>query len=152
VLTLSPGSFFPWHNPDEALDAVGSGTITPDDQIVAGDALAIINYINSFGAGAIPANAVIGEPFGFIDTTGGPNDTGDNNVAPNDALAIINAINAGQGGEGEGSGRNSGWSTSGVKGSGDGGQSAPTAAGNNEDLLTLLALDTAQQTARRRRA
>jgi Dockerin type I domain len=98
--TVDMGAFevqpmHPWHNNAKPLDVVGSGTVTPDGQVVAGDALAIINYINAFGAGTVPAGAAVGQPYGFLDTSD------DNNVAPNDALDVINAINAGQGGEGE---------------------------------------------------
>ena len=90
----------PWHNAANRLD-VSSSEGLPDGHVVAGDALAIINYINAFTAGAVPANAAIGQPFGFLDTDGGVNGSGDNFVAPNDALAVINFINSGLGGEGE---------------------------------------------------
>jgi hypothetical protein len=69
--------------------------------ISPGDVLAIVNYINAFGTGPVPANAAVGLPFGFLDTAGGVNGGGDNIVAPNDALGVINVINSGLGGEGE---------------------------------------------------
>jgi hypothetical protein len=94
----------PWHNVMNRLD-VTSSEGSPDGHVVAGDALAIINYINAFTASAVPAIAGIGKPFGFLDTDGGENGTGDNFVAPNDALAVINFINAGLGGEGEAAAR-----------------------------------------------
>ena len=53
-----------WHNVLHALDVNGDGLV------VAGDALAIINYINAFGPRAVPANAAVGPP--YLDTFGGP--------------------------------------------------------------------------------
>ena len=61
----------------------------PDDHIVAGDALDVINYLNAFGAGPVPANVEIGQPFGFLDTSGGPNGAGDNFITAGDALDVI---------------------------------------------------------------
>ena len=58
------------------------------------DALAVINFINAFGSGPVPINAIPGVP--YIDANR------DGHVAPNDALAIINFINAGGIGEGAG--------------------------------------------------
>ena len=146
VLTLSPG--FPWHNDANPFDTVGSGTITPDGQVVPGDALAVINYINAFGPGPVPDGAALGLPFGFLDTTGGPNGTGDNNIAPADALEIINAINAGQGGEGEANREGEApaeplAATAGLS------SSASRPAG--DELLTLLALDIANHSSRRKK-
>ncbi len=99
---------------------------------MAGDALAIINYLNAFGAGPVPANAALGQPFGFLDTSGGANGAGDNFVTAGDALDVINFLNAGLGGEGES------------------GNSVETETENESDLLTLLALDIALQPKRRR--
>ena len=113
-IKLSPGSLFPWHNDAKALD------VTNDAHVVASDALQIINYINGYGPGAVPANAVIGFPFGFLDTNQ------DNFIAPNDVLDVINAINQGLGGEGE--------------------AAAPQSF---DDLTALLAADTAEQAAHR---
>jgi hypothetical protein len=76
-----------WHNTLHGLDVSG------DVRVVAADALEIINYINAFGSGAVPASP----PFGpaYYDTTG------DDSVAPNDVVGIINFINAfGSGGPG----------------------------------------------------
>ena len=89
----------PWHNVSNGLDVTGPDG-SPDGHVVAGDALAIINYINAFGPGAVPASALIGNRSAF-DTSGGVNDVGDDFIAPADALAVINVINARQGGEGE---------------------------------------------------
>jgi hypothetical protein len=118
----------------------------PDGHVVAGDALAIINYINAFGAGAVPANATIGQPFGFLDTTGGDNGAGDNFIAPNDALDVINAINAGIGGEGES------FAPSVIAAASSTNIPRLSAATRDDwpDLLALLAFDTAQQSALRR--
>jgi Dockerin type I domain/Bacterial Ig domain len=77
-----------WFNARNGLDVTGDG------HVVAGDALAVINYINAFTAGPVPPSAPIGPNFCDVNK--------DNSVAPNDALAVINAINAGlSGGEGE---------------------------------------------------
>jgi hypothetical protein len=121
-----------WHNDANPLDVTGEGD-QPDGHVVAADALAIINFINGFGSGAVPANAQIGQPYGFLDTAGGINDVGDDFIAPNDALAVIDAINAGLGGEGESVARAS--------------VSSPLPT---NDLLSLLALDVASQPKRRR--
>jgi hypothetical protein len=86
---------FPWHNFAKPLDVRGGISVTPDNSVDAGDALAIINYINAFDPLDVPANAEEGLPFGFLDVVK------DNVIAPEDALTIINAINAGLGGEGE---------------------------------------------------
>jgi hypothetical protein len=132
--TNTPG--FPWHNFAKPLDVNGGPNNAPDGHIAANDALAIINYINGFGAGAVPDNAIIGEPFGFLDTAGGENGGGDNSVAPNDALAVINAINAGQGGEGE--------PTT------DAQPLSSSAQSVLNELIELLAIDVASQPKRRR--
>jgi hypothetical protein len=90
-----------WSNVLNPLDVNGDMHVAPND------AVAVINYVNAFGAldsGKVPGagtaigggTADSGQPFGFVDANG------DNFVAPNDALAVINGINAGQGGEGEG--------------------------------------------------
>jgi hypothetical protein len=70
-----------WQNSRLRLD------VTDDDHVVAGDALAIINYLNAFGAGELPQRETIEPP--YYDTDG------DRQVAPRDALDIIDAINAG---------------------------------------------------------
>jgi hypothetical protein len=126
-----------WHNTKNAMDGDG------DDKIAPIDALQIINYINACGnvnGGHVPAlgsttcgggRADYGKPFGYIDISG------DDFVAPNDALTVINAINAGQGGEGEA-----------IQESGVGNrESVGDASG---DLMTLLAIDVASQSKRRR--
>src|SRR5262249_17342509 len=123
--TVDIGAFevaHPWHNTVKALDVNGGPNSQPDGPVVPGDALAIINYINASGSGAVPPNAAAGQPFGFIDTSD------DNNISPIDALGVINAINAGQGGEGE---------------------AGPTLT--QSDLLALLAQDMVDQTRGSRR-
>ena len=114
----------------------------PDGAVVAGDALAIINYINAFGAGRVPANAPIGPPYyDTVDSTAAP--AGDDFVAPGDALAIINFINAfgpgisGPAGEGEGQATLAGIEST---------ASQPSMPG----VIALLALDVASQPKRRR--
>jgi autotransporter-associated beta strand protein len=69
-----------WHNAALPEDVSGDGNI------VAGDALEIINFINAFGAGPVPLSAAPEPPFYDV--------TGDNFIAPDDALAVINYINA----------------------------------------------------------
>jgi hypothetical protein len=103
-----------WHNAKLPLD------VTDDGNIVAADALSVINYINAFRAGPVPAGALIGPE--YYDTSA------DNFVAPNDALFVINFINAGGSGEGE----------VGFIGS-------PDNANADGDLLALLAVDVALQ-------
>ena len=94
-IKLSAGSIYPWHNPARMLD------VNDDTQVTPADALGIINYINAFGSGLVPAKAVLGQPYGFLDSNP------DNVIAPNDVVAVINFINAfgsglpGPGGEGE---------------------------------------------------
>jgi hypothetical protein len=95
-----------WHNTLHALDVTDSAATGIDGQVTAGDALAIINYVNANGAGTVPAGASLGPP--YIDTADSAgNLTGDGFVAAGDALAVINFINAfgsglsGPGGEGE---------------------------------------------------
>jgi hypothetical protein len=107
---------------------------------VAGDALSIINYINSFDFSEVPDDAQIGQPFGFLDTTH------DNNVAPDDVLSVINAINAinsEPGGEGE-----SPANEKRAYASTDQLSSSP--AYSFDELIGLLALDIDSQTKRRR--
>jgi hypothetical protein len=58
-----------------------------DGQITAFDVLAIVNFINAFGARAVPADAPIGPV--MLDVTG------DNLISANDALVVINDINSG---------------------------------------------------------
>ena len=87
-----------WHNTLHGLDVTGAGGVI-DNQVAPGDALAIINFINAFGSGHVPANAVYGPP--YYDTNA------DDSISPGDALAVINFINAfgsslpGPAGEGE---------------------------------------------------
>src|SRR5437867_6164727 len=78
----------PWHNVLRPLDVTGAGGL-PDGHVVPGDALVVINYLNSFVPITVPATAEIGQPFGFLDVDG------DNHVAPVDALMVINVVNAG---------------------------------------------------------
>jgi len=136
---------FPWHNEAKALDVNGGQNNAPDDHFVAGDALAVINYLNAFGSGAVPASAVLGLPFGFLDTDG------DNFVTAGDALDVINFLNAGLGGEGEGEASaecgvdpQSGYPGAECK-------AGPAAVVNDEELIGLLAMDVAEVVGRRRR-
>jgi hypothetical protein len=74
-----------WHNAAHPFDVNNDTFVTP------ADALVIINYLNAFGSGPVPA----GSPPPFYDVDS------DNFIAPNDALQVINAINSGAAGEGE---------------------------------------------------
>jgi hypothetical protein len=62
-------------------------------QSVAGDALAVIDFINAFGPQAVPIDAAAGPPFYDV--------SDDGFVSAVDALIIINNINAGIDAEGE---------------------------------------------------
>jgi hypothetical protein len=119
----------PWHNVLQHLDVTGPNGI-PDGVVLPGDALAVINYINGFGIGKIPAGAEAGAP--YLDTTGGPGGTADNRVLPGDALAIINFIN------GFGIGRPGPPLES-------EGESSMSQQAERFDLLSLLAMDVAVQ-------
>ena len=80
-----------WHNTLHGLDVTGPAGV--DGSVVAADVLAVINYINAFGSGPIPAGANFGPP--YYDTNA------DNNVAADDVIKIINYINTfGSGGSG----------------------------------------------------
>jgi hypothetical protein len=87
-----------WHNTLHPLDVTDSAATGTDDKVSAVDALAIINYINSAGAGRIPAGAPFGPP--YLDTSDSAgNLTGDGSVAAGDALVVINFINVFGGGQ-----------------------------------------------------
>jgi hypothetical protein len=109
------------------LDVTGSKKPAPDGFIVAGDVVAIINYINARSSGKIPVNGPYGPP--YVDVTG------DDQVVAGDVIEIINYINAHPGRR----------------------EAEATAARQLEsntppsDLITLLALDIAEQASRRRR-
>ena len=65
-------------NPTEPLDVDDDGFIVPKD------ALLVINYLNSIGAGPI-SGVNTGPPFFDV--------SGDDNVTPIDALLVINHLN-----------------------------------------------------------
>jgi ELWxxDGT repeat protein len=77
-ITIRPPG--PRHNLDKPLD------VTHDNNIVAGDAVEIINYINAFGPGPVDLNLPSVPP--FLDTSG------DDFIAAADVIQIINFINA----------------------------------------------------------
>jgi hypothetical protein len=127
-----------FHNAAEAgirngLDVTGAMSDEPDHSIVAGDVLAVINYINAHGAGEVPAN-VFGPSYPDVD--------GDDQIVAGDALAIINYINSGNPQEGEAA-------DSPAKNS-DAIVIAP--ADHFADLIALIASDNAAAQAKRRRA
>jgi len=132
VAEATPVEDLLWHNAAQPLDVNG------DEAISSSDALAVINRLNAFGAGAVTANSEWDGAYYDVN--------GDNSVSPADALDVINYINAGLGGEGEGF-------AAGVSDSSSGANNPHLAAAMHDDwtdLLTLLSLDTAQQTASRR--
>jgi hypothetical protein len=87
VCEASASSETAWHNPSHGLDVTDDGAVAPDD------ALAVINYINAFGAGEVDECAP--PSFGLIDTANADGETiGDGFVSAADALAVINYINA----------------------------------------------------------
>ena len=109
------------------LDVTGSTSIQPDGFIVAGDVLAVINYINAKGSGHIPDNIGAGPPYADA--------TADDEVAADDVIKIINYINANLGQpEAEATA-----------------SSQPLADNWSSDLISLLAMDIADQSVRRRR-
>jgi hypothetical protein len=70
----------PGHNAAEATDATGDG------QTTSNDALAIINFINAFGAGQVSNEGALPEPYCDVD--------GNGFITSRDALEVINQINA----------------------------------------------------------
>lgn len=81
-----------WQNPVNRLDVVPDGSIAPND------ALAVIDFINAFGAKHLSSESTAPPP--YLDPSG------DGFIAPNDALDVIDYINAhprssGSQGEGE---------------------------------------------------
>jgi len=73
-----------------------------DRQVTPKDLLAIISYLNGYGATDVPTPGIlngrlidVGRPFGFIGVTR------DNIVAPNDIVAVIIHLNGYGAGEGE---------------------------------------------------
>jgi hypothetical protein len=105
--------------------------VTGDGKVAAEDALDIINFINAHGSGTV-APAKPGDPVPALlyDVTG------DNYIAADDVIAIINFINAHPSTQPQAEA-----------------MVAPNAAGvtsTDEDLLMILAADTAAQSNRRR--
>jgi hypothetical protein len=69
-----------WYNAKKSLDVTGEGNIN------ASDALAVINFINSFKPQAVPGDGNPSPPYFDVN--------GNGFVAANDALAVINFINS----------------------------------------------------------
>ena len=141
AITIDVTNVYPWHNLTTPLDVRGGTSIQPDNSVDAGDALAIINYINAFDSGEVPEDALLGQPFGFLDTTK------DNFVAPDDALTVINAINSGLGGEQESTLTQDGSSSFAIPG---GQPISPSSEISTDELIGLLAMDLVLQSKRRR--
>lgn len=87
IVSIEVSRNAPWQNTRNSLDASNDGSVSPID------ALAIINRLNQFGPGPLPAPGPDGPP-PYFDTTG------DNQITALDALLVINFLN-GSGGEGE---------------------------------------------------
>jgi hypothetical protein len=68
----------PWHNVGNAYDVDGDGEVAP------GDALTIINYLNTVGSGPVPETGPTVAP--YLDTTA------DNQVAADDVMAVLNKL------------------------------------------------------------
>jgi hypothetical protein len=94
--------------------------VSGDDHIVAGDALDVINYINAFKAGPIPA---VTAGMKYLDTNH------DNHISASDALEVINFINA-FGADGLGRGEGEAISAA-----------ARSTATISDELLTLICAD-----------
>lgn len=134
IRTDSPNDtdFVMQHNLERPLDVTGDG------QVVANDALVIINSLNAFGSVLVPPDS-LGGPYFDVD--------GDGIVAPNDALSVINYINAygADGAEEPGTSR-----IQHVIGEGEG-KLIETGRGLSfDELVTLLGIDLALQGRRRR--
>lgn len=69
----------PWQNATNPMDVNDDGSVSPID------ALQVINYLNSNGAGELPAERTGGS---YLDPSG------DNFIAPRDALLVINYLNS----------------------------------------------------------
>lgn len=110
------------------LDVTGSTTTAPDGFIVAGDVLAVINYINSKGSGHVPDNSPFGPPFCDVNA--------DDEVVAEDVIKIINFINAHPD------------SSEGENGEDIDAKSSDSAI---DEVLLLLAMDTAGQPGHTRR-
>jgi CSLREA domain-containing protein len=134
---------FPWHNFSNPLDVRGATTVTPDNSVDPGDALAIINFINAFVVLNVPDNAEEGQPFGFLDVIKY------NVVAPDDALMVINAINSRPAAEPEAEEEQQ--SEVGVRESAEKGQLSMDSGQMSEQLMSLLAMDAIEQGMKRKR-
>jgi hypothetical protein len=128
------------HNTAKPQDTTG------DTAITAIDALSCINYINAHGAGEIPPGA----SSAFLDVNA------DGSVTAIDPLTVINYLNAHgpdngtNGGEGEAASAESAAADLALTDPTPTAASAPQATGDS-DVMALLALDSAQQRARRHR-
>jgi hypothetical protein len=131
AFTISVDFAFPLHN------RILPADVTGDLDVVAEDAMNVINYINAHGSGPISEGAAFrasglilaeaeGEstPIRYYDVTG------DDYIAADDVMAIVNYINSGR--------RDAAFA-------GEGEATQP-----GDDILTLLATDAATQGKRRR--
>jgi hypothetical protein len=160
-----------WHNTKiigGAANTLSGLDANDDNHVASNDIVAIVNYINGFSNfqnGKVPnigqtipnsgnpnLIAGYGTPYGYLDVNA------DGFVASNDALAIINAINGGTaGGEGEAQAAVPNDSYFADLGSFDQApnsipaNSNPPPADALNDLIALLASDSASEQARRRR-
>ena len=131
IFTISITKPHVWHNTLHRFDVDGNGKVVPKD------ALDVINRLNGFGPGNVPANA----PFGplYFDTDA------NNIINPADALNVITFLNGfgpglpGPDGEAEGE----------ANAAPD--QTAGQPSTNTDELIALLAADVIDLSSQRRR-
>jgi hypothetical protein len=130
LFTIGVAPHKPLHNRIIPADVSGDG------QVVAEDALDVINFISAFGSGPVPKSEPgEGPPLFYYDVTG------DDYIAADDIIAIINYINAHPIVNPE--------ATQLAVGSPAAGNSAADAT-SSDALYLLLAIDSAQQAQRRK--
>ena len=133
-MSASRNLFSAWHNSDRRFDVTG------DTHSVAEDALEVINYLNAFGAGALPPRFTDEPPYYDV--------TGDGFVTAADALDVINYVNAGGDEVFEGEGADLAHGTAAAV---DVGESLDERDVSGNGLLELLAADVMEQFGRKRR-
>jgi hypothetical protein len=133
VYVLFSNAALPWHNWELAADVSGDG------QVAAEDAIDVVNYINSKGAGRVLVTGSTGVQNLAQSATTDPQTmyydvTGDDYVAADDVITIVNFINAHPG-----------------RSNASSEPEAPSAADLPSDLLSLIAADSATMQINRRR-
>ena len=142
----------PWYNITDPLDTSADGDISPIDAVL------VINYLNGIGGGPVPPTPP--PPHSLIDVDG------DGSIAPIDAVLVINWLNAPPAVRSPAALATFIWNplppvielidlnSAGGQPAAEGESSAPetsaSVASGLDDVLALLALDTAAQPKRRR--